>query len=208
MALDAQQVNDLQNSQPPTDWSKFDNSLMTRGPGLSGPGPGDDRLHVRFYTKPTINVPESTRQNRPVYQDTPYIEMMMPGEKNVIIREPVWEQHKQRFPQHWAQFQLGEKDQVIGTPLKVVPFLTESQIEELAHFKIRTVEQLAEMADSSLNFMGAQELKQAAKRFLDKSRSGEALMARIEALEAENARLARQAQDVATKPQSYAHPKK
>jgi hypothetical protein len=199
MALDAQQVEALQNAQPPTDWGKFDNSLMTRGPGQGGPGPGDDKLHVKFYMKPRIDPVESNKQQRPVYKDTPYIEMMMPGEKNVIIREPVWEQHMRRFPQHWAQFQAGVKEQVIGTPLKVAPFLTESQIEELAFFKIRTIEQLADLADSSMNFMGANELKQAARRFLDKTMSSEALMKRIEALEAENARLARAKQDESVK---------
>jgi hypothetical protein len=90
----------------------------------------------------------------------------------------------------WAQFLAGEKDQMVGTPLKVAPFLTESQVEELAFFKIRTIEQLADLADSNMNFMGAQMLKQSAKKFIEKSHSAEALIARIEALEAENKRLA------------------
>lgn len=192
MALTAEQVQDMQNQMPPTDWSKFDAGLMTPGinPGFTGPGPGDDKLHVRFFMKPRIDVEASARENRPVYKDTPYVEIMMPGEKNVIIREPVWSQHQLRFPVQWAQFLAGEKDQMIGTPLKVAPFLTESQVEELAFFKIRTVEQLADLADSNMNFMGAQMFKQAAKKFIEKSHSAETLIARIEALEAENKRLA------------------
>jgi hypothetical protein len=115
--------------------------------------------------------------------------MMMPGEKNVIIREPVWDQHLKRFPQQWQQFLAGEKEQVVGTPLKVAPFLTESQVEELGFFKIRTIEQLADLSDTGMNFMGAQELKNAAKRFIEKTRGNDALLARIEALEAENRKL-------------------
>jgi hypothetical protein len=190
MALDAAQVEALQNSGGPTDWSKFDGGLLQRGPGqLAWPGPGDDKLHVRFFMKPRIDPVESEKQQRPVYKDTPYIEMMMPGEKNVIIREPVWDQHLKRFPQHWQQFLAGEAEQVVGTPLKVAPFLTESQVEELAHFKIRTIEQLADLADSAMNFMGAPELKQAARKFIDKTKGNDALLARIEALEAENRKL-------------------
>lgn len=192
MALSAEQVQDMQNAMPPTDWSKFNGGLMVPGinPGINGPGPGDDRLHVRFFFKPRIDNEASIRENRPVYKDTPYIEIMMPGEKNVIIIEPVWSQHQLRFPVQWAQFLAGEKDQMVGTPLKVAPFLTESQVEELAFFKIRTIEQLADLADSNMNFMGAQMLKQSAKKFIEKSHSAEALIARIEALEAENKRLA------------------
>jgi len=191
MALDAAQVEALQNSGGPTDWTKFDNGLLQRGPGqMQWPGPGDDKLHVKFFMKPRIDQAESDRQQRPVYKDTPYIEMMMPGEKNVIIREPVWDQHLKRFPAQWQQFLAGEKEQVVGTPLKVAPFLTESQVEELLHFKIRTIEQLADLADTGMNFMGAQELKQAAKRFIEKTKGNDALLARIEALEAENRKLA------------------
>jgi hypothetical protein len=189
MALDAAQVEILQNSEP-TDWTKFDKGLMHRSPGeMTWPGPGDDKLHVKFYMKPRIDQAESDRQQRPVYKDTPYIEMMMPGEKNVIIREPVWDQHLKRFPAQWQQFLAGESEQVIGTPLKVAPFLTESQVEELAFFKIRTIEQLADLSDTGMNFMGANELKQAAKRFIEKTRGNDALLARIEALEAENRKL-------------------
>ena len=190
MALDASQVEALQNSQPPTDWSKFDASLMDRGPGQAGPGMGDDKLHVRFFTKPRIDPAESDKAQRPIYKDTPYVEIMMPGDKHNIVVEPVWEQHKQRFPAHWAQFQAGEAEQVVGTPLKVAPFLTESQVEEMKHFKIRTIEQLAELSDNAMNFMGANEFKQMARKYLEKTKGADALLARIEALEAENARLA------------------
>ena len=114
MALDASQVEALQNSQPPTDWSKFDASLMDRGPGQAGPGMGDDKLHVRFFTKPRIDPAESDKAQRPIYKDTPYVEIMMPGDKHNIVVEPVWEQHKSRFPQHWALFQAGEAEQVVS----------------------------------------------------------------------------------------------
>ena len=183
--LNAEQVEAMQASSPPTDWSKFDQDVMVRTSGLPGQGAlYDDKLHVRFFMKARIDPAASAEQNRPVYKDTPYVEIMMPGEKNNIVVEPVWERYVQRFPAHWAQFMAGVKDQMVGTPLKVAPFLTEAQIEELAYFKIRTLEQLADLADSSMTFMGARELKAAAQKYLQKVSSNEVLLKRIEELEA------------------------
>lgn len=191
MALDAQQVEALQNSTP-TDWSKFDQSVAVdartfgQAPGGLPPGMGpghDDKLHVHFYMKPRIDVVESTKANRPIYKDVAFVTVMIPGDKNNIVTAEVWDLHIRRWPQHWAQFQAGVKDQVVGTPLKVAPFLTESHIEELAYFKIRTIEQLANLSDANMTFMGAREMSQAAKTYLLTVNGNEALLERIKALE-------------------------
>lgn len=193
MALDAQQVEALQNSVP-TDWSKFDQTVSVDArtfggaPGGLPPGMGpghDDKLHVHFYMKPRIDIEESTKANRPIYKDVAFVTVMIPGDKNNIVTAEVWEQHIRRFPIHWEQFQAGIKDQVVGTPLKVAPFLTEAHIEELAYFKIRTIEQLANLSDTNMTFMGAREMSDAAKKYLLTVNGNEALMERIRALEAQ-----------------------
>jgi hypothetical protein len=194
MALDAQQVEALQNSQPPTDWSKFDQTVSVDArqfggaPGGLPPGMGpghDDKLHVHFYMKPRIDLKASSEQNRPIYKDVAFVTVMIPGDKNNIVTAEVWDLHRRRWPQHWAQFQAGVKDQVVGTPLKVAPFLTEAHIEELAYFKIRTIEQLANLSDTNMTFMGAREMSDAAKKYLLTVNGNEALMERIRALEAQ-----------------------
>ena len=170
MALDAAQVEALQISgrshrldqvrqRPDGPWSWADAVARSWR-----------RQAARAVLHEAAHRPGGIRQAAtPGLQGHPYIEMMMPGEKNVIIREPVWDQHLKRFPQQWQQFLAGEEEQVVGTPLKVAPFLTESQVEELGFFKIRTIEQLADLSDTGMNFMGAQELKSAAKRFIEKT---------------------------------------
>jgi hypothetical protein len=194
MALDAQQVEALQNSQPPTDWSKFDQTVSVdarqfgSAPGGLPPGMGpghDDKLHVHFYMKPRIDIEESTKANRPIYKDVAFVTVMIPGDKNNIVTAEVWDLHRRRWPQHWAQFLAGVKDQVVGTPLKVAPFLTEAHIEELAYFKIRTIEQLANLSDTNMTFMGAREMSDAAKKYLLTVNGNEALLERIKALEAQ-----------------------
>src|SRR6187402_786996 len=197
MALDAQQVEALQNSQPPTDWSKFDQTVSVDArtfggaPGGLPPGMGpghDDKLHVHFYMKPRIDIDASNKANRPIYKDVPFITVMIPGDKNNIVTAEVWDLHRRRFPQHWAQFIAGVKDQVVGTPLKVAPFLTEAHIEELAYFKIRTIEQLANLSDTNMTFMGAREMSDAAKKYLLTVNGNEALLERIKVLEAQIAK--------------------
>jgi hypothetical protein len=206
MSLDAAGVEALQNSVP-TDWSKFDQALgsdahrfgQQTGGLPPGMGPGwDEKLHVRFFMRPRIDIERSTKENRPIYKDVPHIEIMIPGDKNNIVLAEVWEQHIRRFPIHWEQFQAGIKDQVVGTPLKAAPFLTEAHIEELAYFKIRTVEQLADLADSNMTWMGAREMSQAAKNYLKKVSGNEALLDQIKVLQAQIAKLTedRQADEV------------
>jgi hypothetical protein len=184
MSLDAAGVEALQNDQPPTDWSKFDQRITPTEYGR-GMWAGDSKLHARFFVLARIDIAESNAANRPIYKDVPYIEIMIPGDKHNTVVEPVWEQHMQRFPELWAQFKRGEEQQVKGTPLKAAPFLTPSHVAELNHLKIMTVEQLADLSDSALNFLGAQEFKQAAKRYLAITGSNEALLARIQQLEAQ-----------------------
>ena len=84
-----------------------------------------------------------------------------------------------RFPEHYKLFKQGQAEQMVGTPLKVLPFLSEAQIAELEYFKVRTVESLANLSDSVIqNFMGARELQQKAMKFLTATNSNEALAER------------------------------
>jgi hypothetical protein len=187
MSLDAQGVEALQNSTP-TDWSKFNGSIAPTD-YQKGPWQGDDKLHVRFFKLARIDVLASQAANRPVFKDMDYVEVMIPGDKNNIVVEPVWQQYKDRFPQKWAQYLAGEEQTASGTPLKVAPFLTPALVEDLKFLKIVTIEQLASLPDTAMNFMGAQEYKQAAIRYLNVTSSNESLLAQIQALQAQVAAL-------------------
>jgi hypothetical protein len=172
--LTAAEVETKQN-EVPTDWTKYDQQLQDRGDENSNRFAADAKLHVRFYSKPKYNPDRSAEENRPIYEDTVYVEIMMPGEKHNIIQRPAGSMRDDlRFPKQWLLFKAGQADQIVGTPLKVLPFLSEAQIEEFAYFKIRTVEQLADLSDS-VSFMGAQEYKRKAKGFLEASTKGSKL---------------------------------
>lgn len=121
--------------------------------------PADARLHVRFYTGREKDEKASADAGRPVFRDVPFIQIAVPGDRDTVDRI-VWDDPSNphsdtaRFPMKWAQYKAGQSEESTGTPLAEWPGITRSQAEELAYFKVRTVEQLASVTDGNLQRMG------------------------------------------------------
>jgi hypothetical protein len=147
----------------------------------------DDTLLVRFYTHPRRHPTKSEAAGRPIFEETPYIQIMQPGNKDSIIIRPVTEIDRNRFPEHYRKFMAREdQDHIEGTLLEEWPAVTRSQVEELRYLNIRTVEQLASVSDvNSQNVMGIQILKSKAEKYLEAASSN----ATADALDAANARI-------------------
>lgn len=177
------QTVEAMQSEVPTNFDKMDLDLAQ--PQNQNRYAADGKLHVRFFTKPIIDTDASQKAGRPIYRDRDMVEIMAPGNKHNIVVRPVRDSDRMRFTRQYQQFKSGA-EQIIGTPLGLAPFLLPSQVEELAFFKVRTIEQLSEMNDGiASNMMGGYRLKQQAKDWLTKQSSNEALMQRIQALEAQ-----------------------
>src|SRR5678816_180210 len=127
----------------------------------------DDRLRVQFSHFPELDQDATAKEGRAIYTDKEYIMIMIPGERDVVHR-PAWSKDYERFPRQYAAFKNKQnQDAVSGTPLKMVPWLTLSQVKELEFFNCMTLEQLANMPDSTANkFMQINKLKQLAKDHL------------------------------------------
>lgn len=150
---------------------------------------GDDRVYAEFFLHPKRNRLKSEKQGRDIFEDVPYIKIMIPGDKDNIVERPVRDSDKQRFPKQWAAFQNSETQTQEGTPLTEWAGISRSIVEELKFFGVRTVEALAHMPDSQgQNFMGFNTLKQKAKAYLEDSK----LMVPIANLNSENAELKQQ----------------
>jgi hypothetical protein len=149
---------------------------------------GDDQLLVKFFIRPHPDNEASQEQGRPIFRDTEYISIIQPGNKDSRIERPARDSDRQRFPKHYAAFKNRISDDDVyleGTPLEEWAGVTRSQVEELRYFGVRTVEQLANMSDSnSQNFMGANSLRDQAKKFLA-SRADDAAAAEIQARDEE-----------------------
>lgn len=131
----------------------------------------DNRLRVQFSMFPQLDQEATNKEGRPIYRDREYIMIMIPGERDVVHR-PAWEKDYERFPQQYAAFKNKQNQDVVsGTPLKMIPWLTLGQVKELEYFNCVTLEQLAEMPDSTAGkFIQLQKLKQLAKDQLQAAR--------------------------------------
>lgn len=156
----------------------------------------DDRLYVRFFMKPQQDMARSEAEGRPIFADTEFVQILVPGDKQNIVIRPVGEQDRRRFAkryEHWLASGRGE--QIVGTPLEMWPGISASLIEEMKYFGIRSVEQMAELRDDIAGkYPGFNSLKQRAQEYLSKmsSQEKESDRAKLEQALAELADLRRQ----------------
>lgn len=149
---------------------------------------GDKGVFAKFYIHARHNEEKSAKEGRPIFDEMEYVEIFTPGSSSNIIRRPAKDMDRERFKGAYRAFKEMGADAVDGTPLGEVTWLARSQVEELFHSRIRTVEQLAEVADSAcVNIPGLFGLRQKAKEFLERARGSGG--AEVTKLQAENERL-------------------
>lgn len=151
---------------------------MTAG-AFSNTSEADKKLHVLFYTDALPDAVQSNASGRAIFREAEFVMIMVPGDKNSIVRRPVQERDKQRFPEKYAAFQSGREQEVVyGTPLRMVGWLTKAQIKEFEYLGCHTLEQLASMPDSTAQkFLGLQGWKQRAKDAIQASKEAAPLLA-------------------------------
>lgn len=148
--------------------------------GQHGPQPGDEKLAIRFFNHPVQNKRESKEEGRPIFHEVEHVQVAVPGDKTSIVIREATDQDRERFPRHYEAFKARtSQDAVDGTPLSAWPQVTRAQVEELAYFEIRTVEQLAGMSDALAGkFMGINQLRDRARVFLEET-SGQKPLAEL-----------------------------
>lgn len=140
---------------------------MVEQQASQGQDPADARLWVRFHLHPVQDQTASAAEGRPIFKELEYITIMVPGDKDNIVEREVWEQDRARFAKQYQHWKSTGQEAISGTPLEAYPGVTRAQVEELKFFGVRTVEDLAGIADAhAAKFMGIQALKQKAKTFL------------------------------------------
>ena len=142
---------------------------------------GDEKLAVRFFLKAARDDAKSQEEGRMVFKDVEYIQIMVPGDRDNVVR-PAGEGDKRRFARHYEAWKKDKaSEQLIGTPLEMWGRLTLSQIEEFRYVGVRSVEQLAELNDSAmLRMPGAVDLKRKAQAFIQAAKD-EAPMRHLQA---------------------------
>lgn len=158
----------------------------------------DKRLLVVFSRRPWQNKLKSAEEGRPIYEERDYVTIMVPGDKDSVIDRLATDIDKARFSAQYTAFlQKQSQELAVGTPLRAVSFISQSQIKELEFFNCFTVEQLANLADSNAQkFMGINALKQLAQDFLKAAKEQAPLTAMRAELDKKDEQLAAQAKAI------------
>lgn len=163
-----------------------------------GPAESAAGLFVRFSKVPKEDKEESAQAGRPIFKEVDYITIMVPGDKTSEVVRPVRPTDKERFRGAWERYNAGHAQVVDGTPLKDWPGVTRDKVEELAYFRVYTVEQLADVSDTNLRNMGPfLALRQRARDFLERAKGAAPLEKMRQELEARDEQLARLQEQVA-----------
>lgn len=138
----------------------------------------DKSVFARFYFMPEEVPKESKEAGRPIYRDREYVEIIAAGNSTNRVIRPVSDLDRNRFRAQYAKFKEGDMEQLMGTPLTEVPWLTRSQVEEFAYLKIRTLEQLAGVGDDVCTRVpGLFSMKKKAGLALEKSEKAAPILA-------------------------------
>lgn len=138
-------------------------------------------LYIEFFTRAVENKRESDKAGRAIFDDGEFVRIRWVGDRNRILEAPAHSRcgregpgnreitYAQKFPRHYDAFKQGVEIKGSGTPLDKAPFMPQSKAEELKHFNVHTVEQLAALDGTPLQNlgMGAREWKNKAQAFLD-----------------------------------------
>lgn len=145
------------------------------------------KVSVEFRMDSVPSQIQSEQAGHPVYVEKPFITIMIPGSTNQIIDTIADEIYQRRFPEQWARFKAGHMgDSVNGWRLDSWPAVNTAQVKTMQYMGVHTVEQLADLSDTSCQSigMGTMELRTKAKAALAAAKGG----ADTERLAAEGAR--------------------
>lgn len=128
----------------------------------------DETLFVKFEHRDKHDQAESKERGYPVFKQVEYIDIRVPGRLDSVVR-PANEMDRARFPDHYKRFKdRTEQDVGMGMPLAEWARIPSSSIKTLEYFNIKTVEQLATVADSQLSqIRGAATMKRLAQEWLE-----------------------------------------
>lgn len=142
----------------------------------------DLQLGVEFFTKAVENPQKSAKEGRPIFDDREFVRIRFPADNKRELVAPAHEMHyvshareqmtyARRFAASYDAFQNEVEAFVTGTPIALLPGITESRKAELKALNVVTIEQLAGLPDASLRRigMGARALVEQAQVFLESS---------------------------------------
>lgn len=147
------------------------------------------KMLVIFRTEQVKDNFETQKQGRPVFRPKIFIKKVVPGDTRLVIDRPMRDTDKEEFPIEWARFEQKKANFIPGTPIEAWTTLSDTQKAEFKALNIFTVDQFANLPDSSANqIMGFNELRQKARAFVMAAGNAEKIAADKLELEAKLAK--------------------
>ena len=144
-------------------------------------------LFVTFNMEAELDEEASAQKGRPIHRDVEYVKIIVPGDNKNVVHRRANPQDRQRYPAEYAAFKAGEAETLIGTRLKEWPGIGRSEAENLAYFKVYTVEQLAALSDESIQRIGpVRTLVEKAQAYITRAKDGAPAEQMREALKAKD----------------------
>lgn len=115
-----------------------------------------EQILARFYHHPV-------RDERGLYVDEVMVELKIKGDRNTTFSRPKKREDEVDYPNAWKLFLASNPENIKGTPLGALPFLTQSDILNLREKEVYTVEAVAELHEGEFEEIssGAMLLKRA-----------------------------------------------
>lgn len=111
-------------------------------------------VQVRFFKHPMLHGQQSLAAGRQIFIDKDHVEIVVAGQDKQKFVGPVNEQVKARFPEEWAQYQAGQQEVRVGTPIEQWPQLTPSQVLMLKQLNVYSVEDVSALSDENVKNLG------------------------------------------------------
>ena len=147
----------------------------------------DKGVTPKFFMDTYVDPAATDKEGRKVHRSREMVQIFFAGNPLSQPTFLVTDEHRTRWPEHYNLFKQGQ-EQIVGTPLDLLPWLKPERIADLHFLKIRTAEELAEVTDQNLQRlgMGAYEERNKARAFIKAAKDGAGLLV----LAKENAELA------------------
>ncbi len=144
---------------------------------------GDDSgLYVEFSMEPIQNDQRSEEEGRPIFEDKEYITIRIIGDTKTVRKRPVqlnWVGNTppdhERWPRQYQAFKSQQSQILDGTPIIEWASITKSDAASMKAMNIHTVEMLASLGENNLNWLGARQMRDKAKAWLEQAKDGSGL---------------------------------
>ena len=123
---------------------------------------------IPIFHKKAVENPSATKEKgRPVFEEKDYVQIIIPGERDIADRV-VNSNDLKRWPEQWKAYQDNENVSVSGTMLDQITLFNKAEIATFSSLNIKTVEQLSEIGENVFSKLGpgARDYKKKAQDYL------------------------------------------